>query len=68
MKATRATDKSVSAYGQLGEHRVVQETARDETGRLYEYFRCVDCGKEQVDSRAFTDEVIGAHRCNGGDL
>lgn len=52
---------------EFGEHSVVRETARDETGTPYHYYVCVDCGKEHVDERSFTDEAVDAHRCNGGD-
>jgi len=63
MYATNATDKEAS----FGQHSVVRETAVDETGSPYAYYRCVDCGKEQVNREAFTDETTDAHLCNGGD-
>ena len=67
MNVTATTDKNVSDDGHLdlGEHRVVCRTARDETGAPYQYYRCVDCGKEQVDRASFTDEAVDAHKCDG---
>ena len=67
MNVTATTDKNVSEnrHLDLGEHDVVRETARDETGAVYEYYRCVECGREQVDRAAFTDETTDAHRCDG---
>ena len=67
MNVTATTDKEVSddEHLDLGEHRVTRETARDETGAPYEFYRCVDCGKEQVDRAAFTDEAVGADKCDG---
>lgn len=55
------------ARKEFGEHSVVRETALDETGTPYHYYVCVDCGKEQVNREAFTDEAVDAHLCNGGD-
>jgi len=66
MKVTATTDKEVSddEHLDLGEHRVTRETARDETGAPYEFYRCVDCGKEQVDRAAFTAEAVDADKCD----
>jgi len=38
---------------EFGQHSVVREIDRDETGTPYEFYRCTECGHEHVSAGSF---------------
>jgi len=46
-----------TATKEFGEHSIIREIARDETGSPYEYFRCTECGHEHTTADSFKRAV-----------